>query len=341
MAVGERLLFIVGVALYWLRLHRAVIWLTRRIPKVVLYHAVAPEEEDTIRGIAANVPPQCFARHLDFYARYYNVVSVDRMGSAAVPDRALAITFDDGYRSVSQYALPELVARHLPATVYVVPGVTGNRRMIWVNELNWLARRHPIEARRAFREVFGVDDANFRDAPAMIDYVRTHYATDRAQRLVAAIHRALGSSSEQLAQAQRLYMDRDEVASLAAGGVTVGNHTWSHPSVPRLPEGEQQVEIARAAAELRSLPHWIPSFAFPFGDCDATGRDAAVREGHRTVCEVGGVNAPLRLDRIARVPVGPHSPAGLFAELEVVATVKGWVKRALERPRSRDARAMP
>lgn len=322
-----------GVMLYAAGLHRVVMWLTRRIPKVVLYHAVDPQDGDAIRDLDANVTPPRFARHLDFYTKYYAVVPVDRLSSHDIPDHALAITFDDGYRSVIQYAATELASRRLPATAYVVPAATGNTRMIWVNELNWLARRHVAETNRAFVRAFGQPPGGRSLAPRrMIEYIRARYSTATVRGMLDSIHRELGTDAAQLARGLRLYMDWDEIAALRSLGITVGNHTWSHPSVPRLPPAERHDEIGGGAAALRHLPHWVPSFAYPFGDSDAEVRNAALEAGHRTVCGVGGLNAPLRSDRIARVPVRPHAgSAGLFAELEVVATVKGIARSLLER----------
>ena len=333
MPLIDRALCAVGVLLYAAGLHRAVLWLTRRIPKVVLYHAVDPANGDAIRGLDANVPPARFARHLEFYAKYYAVVSVDRLASPDIPDHALAITFDDGYRSVIQYAAPELASRGLSATAYLVPSVTGNTRMIWVNELNWLARRHTVETNRAFEKAFGPPPGKRPLAPReMIEYIRARYSTKTVRAMLDSIHGDLGTDARELARSLRLYMDWDEVEALRSSGITVGNHTWSHPSVTRLEPAECFDEVKGGAARLSHLPHWVPSFAFPFGDRNRAARDAALQTGHRTMCEVGGVNAPFRSDRIARVPVRPHAgSAGLFAELEVVATVKGVARSLLER----------
>lgn len=334
MRLAERALHAAGVLLYLLRLHRLVMWATRRWPKVVLYHAVAPEESDDLREIDANVPPAAFAAQLDFFARYYTVVSMQRLSEAHVPARALAITFDDGYRSVLEHAAPALAARGLPATVYAVPAVIGNERLIWVNELNWLARRHPPEARAAFAAAFDLAPDARLSPRAMIDHARAHFDPSRVERCLTAIHRGIGSDRVAFARARRLYLDWDEVERLAGAGLTVGNHTWSHPSLPCLPVPAQIEEIARGMAALAHLRHSVPSFAFPFGDASEPARAAATAGGHRTICDVGGVNRPGEPHRIARVPLHPHAaPAAIFAELEVVATLKGLVKSWLARRR--------
>ncbi|WP_295456300.1 polysaccharide deacetylase family protein [uncultured Thiodictyon sp.] len=46
-------------------------------------------------------------------------------GERAVPPRAVAITFDDGYENFYEVALPQLQRHGFPATVYVVAGLVG------------------------------------------------------------------------------------------------------------------------------------------------------------------------------------------------------------------------
>ncbi|MDZ7723462.1 MAG: polysaccharide deacetylase family protein [candidate division KSB1 bacterium] len=45
--------------------------------------------------------------------------------STSDPERGLAITFDDGFQSVFQYAFPILERYHIKATVFVIPAFTG------------------------------------------------------------------------------------------------------------------------------------------------------------------------------------------------------------------------
>lgn len=49
----------------------------------------------------------------------------ERLRAGTLPDRAVAITFDDGFRSVAENAAPLLAERGLPATVFCVAGRLG------------------------------------------------------------------------------------------------------------------------------------------------------------------------------------------------------------------------
>ncbi|KRB72706.1 hypothetical protein ASE01_21875 [Nocardioides sp. Root190] len=74
-----------------------------------------------------------FRRHLDVLDEWGATVlpldtAVELMAAGELPPRAVALTFDDGYASVSEQAWPELRRRGLPATMFVVSGYLDGRR---------------------------------------------------------------------------------------------------------------------------------------------------------------------------------------------------------------------
>lgn len=94
---------------------------------VLIYHHIDSKEEP---GLV--ISPERFASELDMLlARGYHVISLDQLrdflNGASVPDNAVLITFDDGYESVHQYALPELQKRHMPAVAFAIVKYMGQR----------------------------------------------------------------------------------------------------------------------------------------------------------------------------------------------------------------------
>lgn len=64
-----------------------------------------------------------FRWQMRLVARYFNVLSlpdaIARLAAGRLPPRAICITFDDGYRSIHDLAMPVLKEFGLPATVFV------------------------------------------------------------------------------------------------------------------------------------------------------------------------------------------------------------------------------
>lgn len=100
----------------------------RRDATIVVYHAIGscPEEADPYHHFLA---PGAFAAHMEFLARVRTIVPLEAIleGSDRSPKPAVAITFDDGYRSVLREAAPVLRRFGFPATVFVPTDWIGRR----------------------------------------------------------------------------------------------------------------------------------------------------------------------------------------------------------------------
>lgn len=100
-----------------------------RVP-VLMYHRV-DEPEPGVRDRGFNVPPRLFAAHLEWLAeqryRPCTIGDFERwyLHGAALPERSVLITFDDGFAGLHRHALPLLAARRWPATVFIVSGRVG------------------------------------------------------------------------------------------------------------------------------------------------------------------------------------------------------------------------
>jgi peptidoglycan/xylan/chitin deacetylase (PgdA/CDA1 family) len=87
---------------------------------VITYHGVGDvrRTDDPYRLV---LPTEKFRAQMTFLARYRTVVSLDDLvaGRMKGSKPVVAITFDDGYRSVLEIAAPILRAHHFPAVCFV------------------------------------------------------------------------------------------------------------------------------------------------------------------------------------------------------------------------------
>ncbi len=91
---------------------------------ILMYHAINP------RPSPITVDPRTFQAQMQYLAdsripvlSLHNLV--ERLRRQDLPNRAVIITFDDGFASVYTHALPILIEHGFPATVFLVPGYCG------------------------------------------------------------------------------------------------------------------------------------------------------------------------------------------------------------------------
>jgi peptidoglycan/xylan/chitin deacetylase (PgdA/CDA1 family) len=95
---------------------------------VIVYHAIGRVQRSAARWNGF-IRPERFAAQMAYLAEHRRVVDLDALlepDPSPGPPR-VAITFDDGYRSVLEHAVPVLRERGFPATVFVPTRWIGAR----------------------------------------------------------------------------------------------------------------------------------------------------------------------------------------------------------------------
>ncbi len=100
---------------------------------VLYYHAVRPDQRAR------------FAAQMDRLLEVAEPISAAHDRPLAPGRRYAAVTFDDGFVSVLEQAIPELTARKIPSTVFVPTGSLG-RAPAWVKQ-----REHPSASESVVR----------------------------------------------------------------------------------------------------------------------------------------------------------------------------------------------
>src|SRR5437870_3058456 len=104
--------------------------LARRF-QVLAYHKVSPDPHPFFEPDH----PKAFEQHMRFLSRCYRVMPlvelVERNRRGDIPHRAVAITFDDGYRDNYEYAFPILKKYGIPATIFVATGSIDTGEPLW------------------------------------------------------------------------------------------------------------------------------------------------------------------------------------------------------------------
>ena len=101
--------------------------MTPCVPRILCYHKVDRRRELGVTRIS----PRRFARQIErLAADGCRTLTMDEVASCARGDRVaapneIAITFDDAYRALREYAFPVLHAHRFTATCFVITGYAG------------------------------------------------------------------------------------------------------------------------------------------------------------------------------------------------------------------------
>jgi len=276
---------------------------------VLLYHRVGGTGPDPHR---INLSLDAFERQMAWLASDCTVLPlgelVERADRRTLPNRAVAITFDDGYADTLTNAAPILSQYGLPATCFVATEDLDASHVFWWDRLAMLLLG---PGSRPDTLALELPDGPHRLATATSgERLFAHGLVYHAIVAVSVAARE-GVLAQVAAWAPGVACDKDcrrmsadELRALASHGIGIGAHTVHHPKLPTQDHATQVREMADSRVELERIAGVpVTHMAYPFGAFDEETLTAAGEAGltHAFTCEpralVSG-DAPLRLPRL-------------------------------------------
>ena len=298
-------------------------WRTRSVA-VVMYHGVTAEPAPVFNWCQLDVAR--FEEQLAFLAQAYTLLPlsevVRRLGQGLpLPERAAALTFDDGFRNVATTAYPVLCRHQAPATVFLVTGLVGTRQPPWPQRLYHAVAESPRDAVRFEGAAWPLLTPRQRAGAyvALADRLKRRPARQQAEQL-ARLLEELGGPAEVPSGSPLATLDWDEVGELARTGlVEFGSHTHTHPILARCTREEARAELCTSRDILRERLGGADTFAYPNGgraDFTAQTKALAAEAGYRcALSTLPGLNRPgADLYELRRVHVGADTT---FAQFEL------------------------
>jgi peptidoglycan/xylan/chitin deacetylase (PgdA/CDA1 family) len=219
---------------------------------------------------------------------------VDMLGGGKPPDRAVVITFDDGYADNLHQAKPWLERFALPATAFLTAGRVGSRREFWWDELDRLLLQ---PGRLPSRLELGIDGRQLAwELGSASTYTEQDFQRERGwhierpddpgprQRLFRDLFNRLlllsdkerrsildslrtWAGAERSARSTHLPLSEEETCLLVGDGlIEVGAHTMTHPLLAEMTSERQRAEIRQSKECLERIANQpVTSFAYPSG----------------------------------------------------------------------------
>ncbi|MFL6675151.1 MAG: polysaccharide deacetylase family protein [Massilia sp.] len=232
---------------------------------VVNYHRIL-ERPDPMLESEPDVAT--FRWQMALLAECFNVMplydAVQALHGAGVPPRTVCITFDDGYRSVHDLALPVLREFGLPATVFVTSGHVGQGNM-WNDRIIKAVQSLPageLDLTAAGLETYPLQTFEERKLSLGRLTEASKYLPPAARSgLVERLEALVGSG-----HGHGLMLTPEMVIELDRSGIEIGAHTVTHPILTSLDDDSARIEIDAGKAQLEALiGKPVRLFAYPNG----------------------------------------------------------------------------
>jgi peptidoglycan/xylan/chitin deacetylase (PgdA/CDA1 family) len=254
---------------------------------ILTYHQVLPQLDD-MRPMETTVSE--FEWQMELLSKHFNPISLSDaltlLEYGELPDRAVCVTFDDGYANNEELAMPILTRLGIPATVFVSTDFLNGGRM-WndsVIEALRIAEGEELDLTLAglgCYPILSIEER--RKAAGVIIREIKHWPPEKRAEAVASIEAMVGSLPT------NMMMTDDQVRSLNKNGIDIGAHTKSHPILSTLELDSAREEVVGSKQYLESiLGGEVRCFAYPNG---RPGID--YRMEHRDIVEIAGFDAAV------------------------------------------------
>lgn len=232
---------------------------------VLAYHNVVPDDDAAKAPDSLHLAKSDFLRQLDLLERFTEVIPLEDLDSAVrAPPGArpkIVLTFDDAYAGAMHFAVPELVRRGLPATVFVCPGLL-HAEGFWWDSFDATGRENQVFQKLAADHTPVWSYFTETGAP------RKAHSDWRRPAAFAVLEPYLGAVN---------------------GPIRFGGHTWTHPNLAALSDLDVRAQLFRTMQwlerEVARPSRWL---ACPYGfNSSAVGREAEAL-GYSGALEISG-----------------------------------------------------
>lgn len=286
---------------------------------ILAYHGVSLDDEHLWEG-ALYLSPETFRSRMRALKSFGAAVlplgeAVERLYAGDLPDRAVALTFDDGAYDFYARAFPVVREFGLPVTLYLTTFYTDFNRPVFdtfCSYLLWKARARALDLKELTGAGGRVELSDDAARAAALSTLRG-FAAERKlsagekDELLQKVARGVGVDYDELSGRRVLHLvNPAEVRELASAGVDVQLHTHRHRTPSERGLFLREIEENRARVRALTGRDDAVHFCYPSGVYERSFLPWLAESGVRTAttCDVGYAtreSEPLLLPRLLDV----------------------------------------
>lgn len=273
---------------------------------IINYHRVLHAHElphylFTPMALAVHV----FERQMDFFRRRCHVLSLAEclnilQNDLPVPERAVVLTFDDGYRELYTVIKPIMEKYRLPVTVFLPAGLIGKETPLWFDAVGQRLQTADLQNLTFRNDVPDEVITTIQHLRTLSQDRRNVPARAAVKKIAQLCHDQHKAVVEEVMKLQALpngapdnaLLDWKMVREMERTGLfSFGSHSISHPRLDLLPEDDLDIEIGESKKLIEAkLDHSVEFFSYPWGCYNELVINKVRQFGYR--CAVALTDAP-------------------------------------------------
>ncbi len=233
--------------------NRLIRYFFRKNPRIIMLHKITPSD-----GNPSSLTVDKFELLIKYIKKYYQPMKVVdlinfRKSKGFYPDNAVALTFDDGFKSFYDLALPVLRKHEVPASIYVCPMLIEKESWIWPDCLEYIYQEgYRDRCDKPLEEIL-------KELKRVSSEQRDKYINDAYQLCNVEVPDVIPNEYQLLS-----WKMMQEISQLHL--VEIGAHTLTHPILSTEDSETAWSEISGSKNMLQeNLDIEVQSFCFPNG----------------------------------------------------------------------------
>jgi peptidoglycan/xylan/chitin deacetylase (PgdA/CDA1 family) len=235
------------------------------------YHMVNDESLPHIEPLYRYRNVRQFTDDMDFFLKHYQPIGLPDLmehidSKKKLPARTFLLSFDDGFREMSEIVAPILKAKGIPAIFFVNSAFVDNRELCFHQKIALLISRLKTNLSESLEtQIKKILHAHQIDGSEIVSGLRS---INHAKRFVLdELQTICGLDFEMFLVNQKPYLTSGQIRGLLDDGFAIGAHSVDHPLYGDLPLKEQLWQTEQSIGFLKkefNLNH--RAFAFPHSD---------------------------------------------------------------------------
>lgn len=326
---------------------------------ILTYHRVLPASVKAVTtGQAMIMEERIYKQQIQFLAEKCHPVTMEEAlrglrGECRLPERAVTVTFDDGYRDNYEYAFPTLRHFGVPATIFLSTGVIDEGKSFWWDRfsrmtlsiiermgkepLAQLLSKWPACFRKHLDQI-GNDATSRLLGVDKMAHDMCHLGERFRRKILDEIEIiAERAGSEKVRGDTRIVLDWNEIREMSNSGIEFGAHTVTHAYLDEISDEQVLSEVRESGEQILKHTGKRPRvFSYPGGRLSEMAEAAVQSMGFEAAMTTQlGRNVPgCNLFRLRRLDGGYMNVNGRFSRslmrFEVTSNYRTYITKPRE-----------